>query len=84
MASYEEKVGLPPMQFGGLNTRLREAYHEGDFAASIRNVDLRPYGSLKKRQGLTQMTDGTNPDPDGDGNPTNDQEPTTVDLCVTS
>lgn len=30
-----------------------------------------------------QSTNGTNPDPDGDGNPTNDTEPTTVDLCIT-
>jgi hypothetical protein len=29
-----------------------------------------------------QSTDGTNPHTDGDGEPTNDREPTTVDLCV--
>jgi len=55
MAGYEEKVQIPPMTFGGLNTRKRDVFAEIDFASTARNCDFRPQGSVRKRTGLASM-----------------------------
>lgn len=47
-----DRLNLPPILFGGLNTRVTELYVQGIDSPDMLNVDLAPYGSIVKRSGL--------------------------------
>lgn len=57
---YEERLELPPLRFGGLNTRVADLFVSGDHSPDLLNCKLHPACSMGKREGLSCLmaTDG--------------------------
>ncbi len=73
MPGYREMAEMQPIRIGGLYTNVTPLAQVSDKGRVVRNVDLRPRGGGRKRDGLLCIEAGpgtrTNPPPDDDTSP---------------
>ncbi len=57
MREYQElyRVPVPKIQFGGLDTKHSDLFTSTNKSPSMRNIDLRPVGGIRKRDGMADL-----------------------------